>query len=132
MFHGHFSMVFRRELCLTLQLPWVTKTEFLLTISIQYQPDKWRELRSILIWRWLGDSILNSLNQHYKNYMVDRKENYKFDLGVKGLGKLLSFKEGDCAQKVQGWKAEGGGLLPLNRLIGICHWMGSTFYDLIN
>ena len=25
---------------LTLLLPWVTKTEFLLTISIQYQPDK--------------------------------------------------------------------------------------------
>ena len=26
---------------LTLLLPWVTKTEFLLTISIQCQPDKW-------------------------------------------------------------------------------------------
>ena len=25
---------------LTLELPWVTKREFLLTISIQYQPDK--------------------------------------------------------------------------------------------
>ena len=34
--------------------------------------------------------------------MVDRKENYKVDLRVKGLGKLLSFKEGGCAQKVQG------------------------------
>ena len=29
--------------------------------------------------------MLNSLNQHYKNCMVDSKENYKFDLGVKGL-----------------------------------------------
>ena len=28
---------------LTLQLTWVTKTEFLLTISIQYQADKWWE-----------------------------------------------------------------------------------------
>ena len=28
---------------LTLSLPWVTKTEFLLTISIQYQADKWWE-----------------------------------------------------------------------------------------
>ena len=28
-------------LLLTLQLPWVTKTEFLLTISIQYKPGKW-------------------------------------------------------------------------------------------
>ena len=28
---------------LTLQLSWVTKTEFLLTISIQYQADKWWE-----------------------------------------------------------------------------------------
>ena len=34
----------------TLQLPWVTKTEFLLTISIQYHADKWWELRKISIW----------------------------------------------------------------------------------
>ena len=33
----------------------------------------------------LEDPILNSLNQHYENCMVDSKENYKFDLGVKGL-----------------------------------------------
>ena len=45
----------------TLQLPWVTKTEFLLTISIQDQPDKWRELRKISIWGKLVDPILNSL-----------------------------------------------------------------------
>ena len=30
------------------------------------------------------DPILNSLNQHYKNYMVDCKENQIFYLGVKG------------------------------------------------
>ena len=29
--------------------------------------------------------MLNSLNKHYKNRMVDGKENFKFDLGVKGL-----------------------------------------------
>ena len=29
--------------------------------------------------------MLNSLNKHYKNCIVDGKENYKFDQGVKGL-----------------------------------------------
>ena len=29
--------------------------------------------------------MLNSLNQHKKNCIIDSKENYKFDLGVKGL-----------------------------------------------
>ena len=29
--------------------------------------------------------MLNSLNEHYKNCMVDSKENYKFDLRVKGF-----------------------------------------------
>ena len=31
------------------------------------------------------DPILNSLNQHYMNCMVDSKENYKSDVGDKGL-----------------------------------------------
>ena len=31
------------------------------------------------------EKILNSLNEHFKNCMVGRKENYKFDQGVKGL-----------------------------------------------
>ena len=34
------------------------------------------------------DPIVNSLNWHYKNCMVDSKENYKFDLGVKGLNMM--------------------------------------------
>ena len=72
--------------CLTLKLPWVTKTEFFLTISIQYQPDNDKKkninLRIIII---IIDSILNSLNQPYKNFMVDSEENYKFDLRVKGF-----------------------------------------------
>ena len=29
--------------------------------------------------------MLNSLNKHSKNCMVDSKRNYTFDLGVKGL-----------------------------------------------
>ena len=33
----------RHDSCLSLQLQWVTKTEFLPTISIQYQADKWWE-----------------------------------------------------------------------------------------
>ena len=35
---------------LSLSLPQVTKTEFLLTISVQYQTDKSWELRKISIW----------------------------------------------------------------------------------
>ena len=38
--------------CLTLWLPLVTKTEFLLTILIQYQADKWRELRKSQVGDW--------------------------------------------------------------------------------
>ena len=34
---------------------------------------------------WLVDPILNSLNSHYNKCMVDSKEKYKFDLGVKEL-----------------------------------------------
>ena len=63
----------------------MTKTEFLLTILIQYQPDKGRELRKISNWGWLVDPILNSLNQNCKNCMVDSKENYKLGLRVKRL-----------------------------------------------
>ena len=70
---------------LTIYLPWVTKTGFFLTISIQYQPDNWLEKRKILMWGWLVDPILNSLNSHYNKCMVDSKEKYKFDPGVKGL-----------------------------------------------
>ena len=44
-------------------------------------------------WGQLIDPILNSLNLHYKNCMVDSKENYKFDLGVKGLKEIKKKKE---------------------------------------
>ena len=40
---------------------------------------------SIRLVRRIKKNLLNSLNEHYKNCMVDSKENYKFDLGVKGL-----------------------------------------------
>ena len=39
----------------------------------------------ILMWGWLVDPILNSLNSHYNKCMADSKEKYKFDPGVKGL-----------------------------------------------
>ena len=32
---------------------------------------------------------MNSLNQHYKNFMVDSKKKHKFDLGFKGLIKII-------------------------------------------
>ena len=35
----------------------------------------------------------------------------------------------NCAKK-PGWG--GGGVLPYKRLIGMCHWMGSHFYDWID
>ena len=71
----------------------MTKTEFLLTISIQYQAEKWWEQRKISIWGQLVDPILNSLNYRYKNGMVDSKKNYKHDLGVKGLSKDMDLKD---------------------------------------
>ena len=37
------------------------------------------------IWGYLVDQILISLNYHSKNCMVGTKENYKFDVGGKGL-----------------------------------------------
>ena len=37
---------------LTLWLPLVTKTEFLLAMLIQYQADKWRELRKSQVGDW--------------------------------------------------------------------------------
>ena len=69
---------------LALWLPWVTKTELLLTISILYQAEKWWELRKMLIRGWLVDLIQNSSNSHQKNCLADNK-NYQWDLGGKGL-----------------------------------------------
>ena len=46
--------------CLTLWLPLVTNTEFLLTMLIQYQADKWRELRKYQVgdWKLIQNQIL--------------------------------------------------------------------------
>ena len=33
----------------------------------------------------ISQPLLNSQNWYYKNCLVDSKENYKFDLGAKGL-----------------------------------------------
>ena len=46
---------------LTLSLPQVTKTELLLTISIQYQPDKWWEWRKISIWGLVTNTKFSAL-----------------------------------------------------------------------
>ena len=40
-------------------------------------------IKKISIWGELVDPKLNSLDKHYKNFAVDYKENYKFDMGVK-------------------------------------------------
>ena len=50
------------EFGLTLKLPWATETEFLITISIKYQADKWWEKRKISIRGLLVDPIPNSPN----------------------------------------------------------------------
>ena len=57
-----WDLSLERLINLTLELPWVTKTEFLLTISIQYQVDRWWELRKILFRGLLVDPIPDSPN----------------------------------------------------------------------
>ena len=47
---------------LTFKLPWVTKREFLLTISIEYQANKWWEQRKISITGLLVDPVPNAPN----------------------------------------------------------------------
>ena len=74
---------------LTLSPPVKTKTEFLLTISIQSQVDKQWEYRKISIRDYhLTLSIPNSPNWNYKQCMADSMENYYWItieiVGVKG------------------------------------------------
>ena len=65
---------------LALSLPSVTKTEFLITILIQYQGDKWWEYTKISI-RWLQvDLTPNSPKEHQKNCITDRRKNFWWDL----------------------------------------------------
>ena len=40
---------------------------------------------------FLGDPIPNSPNSHHENCIVDSKENYLWDLGMKGLKKSCLF-----------------------------------------
>ena len=56
----------------------VTKREFLLTIPLQYQADKWRELRKLSIRVLLVDPKPNSPEKHQTNGMADSKENYRY------------------------------------------------------
>ena len=61
------------EYCYHRSNPWVTKTEFLLTISIQYQADKWWEKRKISITILLSvcHTILKALLQRIW-YFINR------------------------------------------------------------
>ena len=62
----------------------MTKTDSLLTISIQYQADKGWEWRKISVKGLWVDPIPNSPNTNHKNCMGDSKEDYQWD--VKGKG----------------------------------------------
>ena len=53
----------------------MTKTEFLLTISIQNQEDKWWEPGKVSNRGLLVDPIPNSQKWHEKNCIADSKEN---------------------------------------------------------
>ena len=52
---------------LTPQLPQMTKTEFFLTISIQYQSRQQIRIKKISIKGLLVDPMANSPNQHHRN-----------------------------------------------------------------
>ena len=63
----------------------MTKTEFLLTISKQYQEHKWWELRKISIIGLLIDPVPNSPNKYDDNCLADSRRITGEILGVKGL-----------------------------------------------
>ena len=60
-------------LFLTLQLPWVIKTEFLFTISIQYHADKWWEWRKI---SFMG-LLIDPTQLVWRHYLTRWQENLK-------------------------------------------------------
>ena len=65
----------------------------LLTISIQYQADKWWEWRKISIIGSSVDPILNSLNRRNENCMTVSRENYQTDLESARVNNLdINFK----------------------------------------
>ena len=70
---------------LTLSLPAVTKTEFLLTISIQSQVDKWRVNRKISVSGLSYDSIPNSPTKIISNVQETVRRITKRIMGVNGL-----------------------------------------------
>ena len=75
---------------LTLKLPWVTKTEFLLTITIQSPAQVMRIKKNINlgIISWSNTKFSELPVTFYENCMVDSKENEKLDLEVKGFSVL--------------------------------------------
>ena len=68
----------------------MTKTEFLLKISIQYQAAEWCEERKMSIMGVLVYLIPNSLYRHHKNCMAYSKENYIKDLGSERVKQVYS------------------------------------------
>ena len=83
--HHNILWVSDWEESLALKLPWVTKKEFLLTIYMKYEADRWWEYRKTLIRGLLVDQISNSLKWHHKRYMVDSKENLWGHLGSESV-----------------------------------------------
>ena len=63
----------------------MTKTEFLLTIQYNINQIRDENNEKYQFGDNLIDPIQNYLNLHYKNCMVDSRENCKIDLGVKRL-----------------------------------------------
>ena len=58
----------------------MTKTEFLLTMSIQYEAEKW--------WGYMKTS--SSPNSHHKNCLADSKENFWRDLTSENVDQILN------------------------------------------
>ena len=65
MVDGAITLPEAHLIALNFQLPWVTKTEFILTISMQYPADKWWELeksfnKGIISWSYTKLSKITS------------------------------------------------------------------------
>ena len=71
----YFKMIFPCNF-LALQLPQETETEFLLTISIGFQEDKWREWKKISTRGSISWFNTKFSKLHNKNCTADSQENY--------------------------------------------------------
>ena len=48
-------------------------------------------IKKISTWGKLADLIPNNVNKYYKNCLVECKENYKFDVGVKRFNHYCNY-----------------------------------------